>query len=572
MIAVGLVLVVVLGVSRFVVIEWRQMQQADQGLQAVHRLRVALVLAEMVSRERGPMNGVLGDGSAANAALRERLKQARARTDQAYAAFDEVLSSNGGATRDPLMARQAAAFRAALQLARTEADRVADMPRSQRSTDSIRQAVRGMVDLVPLLAPAITQFADDAQLADPSLGSSVWGARMTAELREYAGLLGSLFTPALARQQPFSRDEFAAIAQVNGRIEELRHLVGVRVGQSQPSDAIMRAHAQVERRYFGKAAQLLAAVQAAGQSDGRYGLTPAEFAARYVPDMDAIVALRDALLDDAEERSAHTRRQFRESLVWMGLLTSVLMLLVAGMLHVTRQRIILPLSQAAQALQAMRQGDLTIALPTSRLNDEIAAVFGGIAALQQQSQARVELERERDKLIDSLREQSITDFLTGLPNRRAFFTAAGPELARARRHGFNLVVLLMDVDHFKVVNDSAGHAAGDRALVAVANRLRQTMRQGDLAARLGGEEFVALLSHCDLEDGRLFAERLREAVAVQAVEVGAGLAPMHLTVSIGLADTQTHGHDLATLLSRADDAMYDAKRGGRNQTVVAAAA
>ncbi|MFZ8385273.1 diguanylate cyclase, partial [Staphylococcus aureus] len=61
-------------------------------------------------------------------------------------------------------------------------------------------------------------------------------------------------------------------------------------------------------------------------------------------------------------------------------------------------------------------------------------------------------------------------------------------------------------------------------------------------------------------------------VAVQAVEVGAGLAPMHLTVSIGLADTQTHGHDLATLLSRADDAMYDAKRGGRNQTVVAAAA
>ena len=257
MIAVGLVLVVVLGVSRFVVLEWRQMRQAEQGLQAVHRLRVSLVLAEMVSRERGPMNGVLGDASAANAALRERLKQARARTDQAYAAFDEVVSADDAVVHDPLTARQAAAFRAALQLARTEVDRVADLPPSQRSTDSIRQAVRGMVDLVPLLAPAITQFADDAQLADPSLGSSVWGARMTAELREYAGLLGSLFTPALTRQQPFSREEFAAIAQVNGRIEELRHLVGVRVGQSQPSDAIMQAHAQVERRYFGKAAQLL---------------------------------------------------------------------------------------------------------------------------------------------------------------------------------------------------------------------------------------------------------------------------------------------------------------------------
>jgi len=278
------------------------------------------------------------------------------------------------------------------------------------------------------------------------------------------------------------------------------------------------------------------------------------------------VALRDALLDDAEERSAHTRRQFRESLLWMGLLTSVLMLLVAGMLHVTRQRIILPLSQASQALQAMRQGDLTVTLPTSRLNDEIAAVFGGIAALQQQSLARVELERERDKLIDSLREQSITDFLTGLPNRRAFFTAAGPELARARRHGFNLVVLLMDVDHFKVVNDSAGHAAGDRALVAVANRLQQTMRQGDLAARLGGEEFVALLSHCSLEAGLAFADRLREAIQSEAIDVGEGKAALHLTVSIGLADAGTHGHELDALLARADEAMYRAKHEGRNRT------
>lgn len=579
-IAVGLVLVVLLGVSRFVFDEWRQLQRADQALAAVQRLRVALVLAEMVSRERGPTNGVLGASDparatpevlAAQAVVRERLGQARARTDAAVDAFQAALAADGGEAMLPRELRQAQAFRSALQLARAEVDRLAGLPHAQRSAEGIRQVVQGMVDLVPTLSPTISQFANAAQLADPSLSALVWGARLSAELREYAGLQGSLFTPGLTRQQPFSRAELAAIHVVRGRIEALRQLLTLRIGYGESSGRIVQAYVEVERHYFGSAAQLLRSVLAAGEADGRYGLTPAEFAARYVPDMDAIVHLRDVMLDEAALRSVGLRQQSRESLAWMVALTSTMLALVAGMIYLTRRRIILPLSQMARALRAMGEGELAPELPRPRVNDEMAAVIGGIAALQQQSQARAELERERDKLIDSLREQSITDFLTGLPNRRAFFAGADPELARAQRHGFNLVVLLMDVDHFKSVNDSAGHAAGDRALVAVATRLRHTMRQGDLAARLGGEEFVVLLSHCGLEDGRLFAERLREAIAAQVIDLGGAHAPLRLTVSIGLADTQSHGHDLATLLSRADDAMYEAKRAGRNQTMVAAA-
>lgn len=580
MIAVGLVLVVLLGVSRFVFDEWRQLRRADQAMVAVQRLRVALVLAEMVSRERGPTNGVLGavnpaqatpQVTAAQAAVRERLVQARARTDAAVEAFQAALVADGGEAMLPRELRQAQAFRSALQLARAEVDRVAGLPHGQRSAEGIRQVVQGMVDLVPTLSPTITQFANAAQQADPSLGSLVWGARLSAELREYAGLQGSLFTSALARQEPFSRTEWAAIHGVRGRVEALRQLLTLRIGYGESSGRIVQAYVEVERHYFGSAAQLLRSVLAAGETDGRYGLTPAEFAARYVPDMDAIVSLRDVMLDEAALRSAGMRQQSIETLAWMAALTGTMLALVAGMIYLMRQRIILPLSQVERALRAMGEGALAPELPRPRVNDEMAAVIGGVAALQQQSQARAELERERDKLIDSLREQSITDFLTGLPNRRAFFAAAEPELARAQRHGFNLVVLLMDVDHFKSVNDNAGHAAGDRALVAVATRLRHTMRQGDLAARLGGEEFVALLSHCGLDEGRLFAERMREAIAAQAIDVGNGQAPLRLTVSIGLADTQSHGHDLATLLSRADDAMYEAKRAGRNQTMVAAA-
>ena len=566
LIAVGLVLVVMLGVARFVMLELAQFERASQGMQAVGKLRVALVAAEMVSRERGPTNGVLGDASAGDPALRAALSQARARTDRAIADFQRVLSHEGANLRYQQARREASTFHLALLQARAQVDQQASQPWAERSPQGIRDSVRGMVALVPRLAPAITLFADDAQQSDPRLAASVWGARMAAELREYAGQLGSLFTPALTRQQPFSTQERDAIEQVKGRIDELHHLIGLQVGQDNPSDAILASHAAMEQGYFGSAARLLDAVQAAGRSDGRYGLTPAAFAQQYVPRMDAILALRDVLLEDAERRSAQTRERSRDSLAWLVALTTVLLGLVLGMLHLTRQRIILPLSQAADALHAMGSGDFSPPLPVARADDEISAVIGGIAALRQQSLARLELERERDKLIETLREQSTTDFLTRLPNRRAFFEVAQAEMARAQRHGFGVVVLLMDVDHFKRVNDSRGHTAGDLALVSVAQVLRQSLRQGDLSARLGGEEFVALLSHCSPDAGVAFAERVREAIQAQAVDVGPGQAPLHLTVSIGLADSVHHGHDLDALLACADDAMYRAKRMGRNRT------
>jgi diguanylate cyclase (GGDEF)-like protein len=217
----------------------------------------------------------------------------------------------------------------------------------------------------------------------------------------------------------------------------------------------------------------------------------------------------------------------------------------------------------------MRQGDLTHPLPHPHANDEIAAVLGGIDDLRRNSQLRQELERERDKLIASLREQSTTDFLTGLPNRRAFFESAEAEMARARRHGFGLVMLVIDVDHFKQINDTLGHSAGDQALVAVADVLRRSLRQGDFAARLGGEEFVALLSHCTPEDGLGYAERLRTAIEGQPLHLGGESVSRYLTVSIGVADSCAHGHELDLLLAQADAAMYRAKRAGRNRSQLA---
>jgi len=159
-----------------------------------------------------------------------------------------------------------------------------------------------------------------------------------------------------------------------------------------------------------------------------------------------------------------------------------------------------------------------------------------------------------------------TDPLTGLSNRRLFDLTAEREVARARRQRESICVLMLDVDHFKRVNDQHGHDAGDRVLRALAGTAQQMLRETDLLARFGGEEFVALLPNTALESARTVAERLRVKLGELRIPNGQQ-APIQITVSIGVAQL---GHfDLDDALKDADRALYLAKNSGRNQVQLA---
>lgn len=155
-----------------------------------------------------------------------------------------------------------------------------------------------------------------------------------------------------------------------------------------------------------------------------------------------------------------------------------------------------------------------------------------------------------------------TDALTGLANRRAFDEALEREVARAERSGAPLALLAVDLDRFKQVNDVHGHAAGDAALVAAAGRARAALREGDLLARVGGEELAALLPGAGLADAREAGERVRAAVAAAPVEAGG--ASFRLTISVGVA-VLAPGEEGAALQARADGRLYAAKQGGRDR-------
>ncbi len=170
-------------------------------------------------------------------------------------------------------------------------------------------------------------------------------------------------------------------------------------------------------------------------------------------------------------------------------------------------------------------------------------------------------------LVVDQRSLATTDVLTGLRTRRFFGSQLPHELAKARRAGSSLAVLIVDVDHFKAINDRYGHPAGDRVLVEVAHRLRDSVRHADFIARYGGEEFAVVVPQIGPQELANIGERLRTRVAASPIQVSPDVW-IDVRVSVGTAGYPRHGNSPAELITTADRALYAAKSQGRDRVVV----
>ncbi|WP_417787853.1 diguanylate cyclase [Stutzerimonas xanthomarina] len=165
-----------------------------------------------------------------------------------------------------------------------------------------------------------------------------------------------------------------------------------------------------------------------------------------------------------------------------------------------------------------------------------------------------------------LQRLSSTDRLTGLFNRGHWEEMLRQDYARHRRYERNAALVMFDIDHFKKINDSYGHQAGDAVIQQTAELVRQSMRDADIAGRYGGEEFVVLLPDTDSEGALTFAERLRQSI--EAHEVVHDGHSIRFTVSLGIADLSEPTSGYAQLIERADNALYSSKAAGRNQVTL----
>jgi two-component system cell cycle response regulator len=192
--------------------------------------------------------------------------------------------------------------------------------------------------------------------------------------------------------------------------------------------------------------------------------------------------------------------------------------------------------------------------------------------------ARVKTQVKRKRYADRLRdgvqtsiEMAVTDQLTGLHNRRYLETHFSGLFDESAMRARDLSVLMLDIDKFKLVNDTYGHDAGDEVLKEFANRVKDATRIVDVVARLGGEEIVVVLPETGLQAAAAVAERIRSHIEAQPFAIYSGTSQITVTVSIGVASRRAGDQSPAQMLKRADEALYRAKGGGRNRVIAAAA-
>jgi len=191
-----------------------------------------------------------------------------------------------------------------------------------------------------------------------------------------------------------------------------------------------------------------------------------------------------------------------------------------------------------------------------QLLEPLVVTLGTLFHARDQETARVNAEQELHRLASR-------DALTGLANRRHFFDVAAAGLTQTRRYATPLTVALMDLDHFKHINDTHGHAAGDAVLKVFAEVLRASLRDTDTPARIGGEEFAVMLTSTPQDEAMVALERIREALDQRAIEFNG--QTIYATVSIGAVQWRPEHHDVDAMLAHADEALYTAKREGRNR-------
>ncbi len=550
--------------------DWQGLQRAESGLEAMELAYAAMRVAEHASAERGPSIPVLNDPPAA--ALRERLTQFRTATD---AAFGTALSRLRQRDEPELRAALPALERALQQMesAREEVERVAGLPLAERQAvgqRSTRQAIDQMFAVIDTVLEAVTLLSASAERIHPSLSLPLVGSRYAAELREHAGRLGSQFTAPLASGAPLGPQERDGIPHLLGRIEQLKTLLDVKARTSLPDPRIDAALQAQHQRYFGESLPFIAELHSRGLAGQSYGMDSASFVARYVPAMRSIVELRDTLHAVGREQALAEVSAAQQRLRVNAFIGISILALEIAVFFTLRRRVLSPLLRSTRQMVGLMRGDLSQRLPTVQRGDEIGELQKAVIALQASLQRTQELEGEREALIAELRQLSHRDHLTGLMNRRAFDELAPAQLALAERHRWPLALLLFDLDHFKRINDQHGHETGDQVLRHVARLAQAQLRGADLLARYGGEEFIALLPDCDAQAALALAERLRQILQQQALQLPDGRS-LALSASFGLAAAVPGTRiDLAELFSRADAALYAAKAEGRNQVRQAA--
>ncbi|PMS11478.1 sensor domain-containing diguanylate cyclase [Trinickia caryophylli] len=543
--------------------EWTALARVNESMRHFRAFRATLSAMEKISAERGPMNGVLGEDQPVPATRTILLRRARIDSDDQLAQLFDLLRPEKcpSCEGDYAAVKQ---LKADLAATRAEADRLAALPRAARGDRAVEEVIARMFRVVDGFGPIAVSRTTFVARGAPSVFNCLMIARIAADLREHAGRLGSQLTAALALGRPLTIDERLAIAYTRGRIEQLRTAINVRMVDL-PALSV-EAFAPINTRYFGEGLTYVSEVEARAQHTGGAGVSTGQFAERYVPTMLPIIGFRDAVMARAQTELQRRRDSTRVTALAVTASDAVLLMAFAWVAIGFRRDIVRPFVQATECIRAIASGDYAREVPATFSRLEVRTMFEAIRTLKENSIARARLETERARLIEELATMAETDSLTRLLNRRAFESRARAMCEQGHDAGSPVALIMFDLDYFKRINDTHGHAVGDDALRLVARLCRQQFRRTDIVARIGGEEFAVMTRVQNVDEAQAMAERMRQEIADAMLATDSG-TPCRMSASFGVAHSSAERPDLARLFKQADQLLYEAKLAGRNRVM-----
>lgn len=557
----ALTVLIILGAGSLLIERWATYQRASRAFVAEDRIGLAFRAATTLAAERGPVNRALLVASPPPV-LVEELRADAADSDRALAALEAALAGDG----DPFAA-QLPDLRARIDAARA---RVGEKLR-RRPVEPALETNREVLAIYRAVLEQIDRFLAariDATIAlSPETGVLLDHARDAWSLRLLAGENGVLLARIVALGRPMNPAERDRLNATVGAIDQLwRDLTLFAAGANCPPHT-RAGLARARDGYFGQHRPLREQVIAAGLAATPYPVDLETWRRDSFAANASLVGAMEAAIEDSRRIAEADRAHgFRGMALALGAIGGAVALALATMaLFVAR--VIGPLLRLSEVMTRMSGGERGIEIPYRDRPDEMGGISRALAVFQDSLGRLAQLTAQREMWLLDLAN---SDHLTGCLNRRGFLSAAGAALYRARQQGLPVAMLVLDIDHFKRINDQYGHAAGDAVLREVVRRCRAVLRQGDLFGRLGGEEFVLLLTDAAEAGALRVAEAIRREVAAAPVCL-AGERPVGVTISVGLLVCRDGGGGLEELIASADAALFRAKDAGRNRVFTASA-
>lgn len=545
---------------------YQQYSSNETSLVNLRRFHTSVLAASRISAERGPANNTMTEPTGAEP-FTAQLRESRAGVDEALDSLRQQMAIDAASPFTRARA-QLDTVRAALTEARKRVDAVVAEPRAGRGADELQDAIESMFGVVDTTQTLVDDLGGRTTAADPAMAPVVIVATLVTELRDIAGRLGSQYIVPLKMQAPPSAERLAEITKLRARIEQMRSIVAANLKTCLDDPRVAAAWEAVNGRYFGDAFQLLDGLRLGVEGAVPYPMSPAQFTRTLVPQMSTLQALRDAILTVTFERAATARDRAWRVMTISALATGLMILTMVSIIVGMQYFLFQPLLYIRDQIMALALGTPSeVPMPPAK-GEEIREVLTALRLLRESQRARLAVERERDELNLRLKTLADTDPLTGLLNRRALDNAVKCDAEQFSGFDGAMGLILLDLDHFKSVNDIHGHPAGDAVLQETARRIRQCVRKSDMVSRFGGEEFAIVVAQPSLGLMEAIAEKVRSAMADSPIAID-GTTVITVTASLGVALGRAGEEGWAQTLACADQALYRAKDEGRNRVVVA---